>query len=88
MALKEVVLRNELAFGLDGRLGNIPEKAEIPLKPNSNPISLPPFPTSPAKREVMDTQMDTWIKQGVIESSRSPWGAPAFIVYRNGKPRM
>lgn len=32
--------------------------------------------------------MNTWIQQGVIESSKSPWGAPAFITYRNGKPRM
>jgi hypothetical protein len=32
--------------------------------------------------------MDQWIKLGVIEPSKSPWGAPAFIVYRNGKPRM
>ena len=27
--------------------------------------------------------MDKW-----IEPSKSPWAAPSFIVYRNGKPRM
>lgn len=32
--------------------------------------------------------MDAWLQLGVIEPSRSPWGAPAFIVWRNGKPRM
>ena len=32
--------------------------------------------------------MDKWIQLGVIEPSKSPWAAPAFIVYRNGKPRM
>lgn len=32
--------------------------------------------------------MDTWIQLGFIEPSVSPWGAPGFIVYRNGKPRM
>ena len=32
--------------------------------------------------------MDTWISNGVIEPSKSPWGFPAFIVYCNNKPRM
>src|SRR6266403_1376537 len=32
--------------------------------------------------------MDKWIQLGVIEPSRSPWAAPAFIVYQNEKPRM
>jgi hypothetical protein len=32
--------------------------------------------------------MDKWIQLRVIEPSRSPWAAPAFIVYRNGKPCM
>ena len=36
----------------------------------------------------MDKQMDKWIQLGVIEPSKSPWAAPAFIVYRHGKPRM
>jgi len=32
--------------------------------------------------------MDKWIQLGVIEPSKSPWAASAFIVHRNGKPRM
>ena len=32
--------------------------------------------------------MDKWIQLGIIEPSRGPWAAPAFIVYQNGKPRM
>ena len=32
--------------------------------------------------------MDKWIQLGVIKPSKSPWAAPAFIVYQNGKPRM
>ncbi len=58
------------------------------MKENTVPVSLPPFPASPAKREVIDKQMDSWIKLGVIEPSKSPWAAPVFIVYRNSKPRM
>lgn len=75
-------------FGLDGRLGNFKEHIDIPLKPGAVPVSLPPFPVSPAKQEVIDKQMDSWIQLGVIEPSKSPWAAPVFIVYQNGKPRM
>jgi hypothetical protein len=86
--LEEVILKNQHAFGLDGRLGNFKEHIDIPTKPGTVPVSLPPFPASPAKREVIDKQMDSWIKLGVIEPSKSPWAAPVFIVYRNAKPRM
>ena len=88
-ALHKLLLTNHLAFGLDGRLGSHPGELEIKLRPESKEISLPPFgSSSPAKREVMDEQIDTWLNNGVISPSKSPWGAPAFIVYRNGKPRM
>ncbi|KAF9012979.1 hypothetical protein BDZ89DRAFT_963292, partial [Hymenopellis radicata] len=52
-ALEQVLLRNQDAFGLDGRLGNHDTQVEITLKPNAEPISLPPFPASPLNREVM-----------------------------------
>src|ERR1700720_2792385 len=86
--IRDVVLRNQRAFGLDDKLGHLDVKVPIPLKPGSKEVSLPPFHASPASREIIDTQMDKWISQGVIEPSRSPWGAPAFIVYRGTKPRM
>ena len=38
--------------------------------------------------KVIDDQMDSWIALEVIEPSKSPWGFPALISYRNGKPRM
>jgi hypothetical protein len=76
--LEAMILRNQLAFGTDGRLGNYEVKVEIPMKPGSEPVSLPPFPVSPANREVIDKQMDSWIQLGVIEPSKSPWAAPVF----------
>ena len=76
------------AFGLDGRLGNHPGLVDIPLQPNAQPISLPPYSTSLANREVIDNQMDSWLQLGVIEPSTSPWGALVFIVYRNSKAHM
>ena len=87
-ALETVVAKHKLAFSLNGRLGHYDAKVEVPLKPDAKPVSLPPFPASPANREVMDKQMDSWLQLGVIEPSVSPWAAPVFIVWRNNKPRM
>ncbi|RXW12198.1 hypothetical protein EST38_g13657 [Candolleomyces aberdarensis] len=84
----EVLRRNSDAFAIDGRLGNYAEEVEIPMKELTKPISIPPYPLSPANRETVNDQMDTWLKLEVIEPSRSPWAAPVFIVHRNGKPRM
>jgi hypothetical protein len=46
------------------------------------------YGASPAKRQVIDEQMEKWIRQEVVEPSKSPWGAPVVIAYRNGKPRF
>lgn len=46
--LKEVLERHKEVFGLDGRLGHYTEEVEIPLLPNTKPISIPPFQVSPA----------------------------------------
>ncbi|KAJ3012651.1 hypothetical protein NUW54_g1806 [Trametes sanguinea] len=82
--LLQVLIKNQTAFLLDGQLGTIKNSTcSIPLWPGAKEVSLLPFPGSPAKREVMDMPMDKWIELGVIEPSVSPWGAPAFIVYRN-----
>ena len=46
-------------------------------------ISMTLYYALPAKREVIDKQLDLWLSQGVIEESKSPWGAPIIIVYCN-----
>ena len=81
MKLQEVLKRRKEAFGLEGRLGYYAEEVDIPLLPNTKPISIPPYQASPTNREVIDKQMDSWIQLGVIEPSKSPWGAPVFIAY-------
>ena len=88
--IKKIVLKNITAFSVDGRLGHYDQTmVEFPMKPDATPVSLPPFgASSPEKRRVIDEQMDAWLKLEVIEPSVSPWGAPAFIVYRQNKPRM
>lgn len=72
----EVLSRNARAFGVGGRLGHVDTKVPVPLKPDSQPISLPMYRASPAKREVIDKQIDAWFEAEVIEPSVSPWGFP------------
>jgi hypothetical protein len=86
--LKEVLSRNARAFGVSSRLNHVDTKVPVPLKPNSQPISLPMYGTSPAKREVIDKQIDAWFEAEVIEPSVSPWGFPCVVVHRNGKLRL
>ncbi|KEP45716.1 putative Transposon Tf2-1 polyprotein [Rhizoctonia solani 123E] len=86
--LEEIVRKNELAFGLDGRLGTHDPQVEINLRPNTQEISLTPYSASPAKREVIDKQIDDWLRLEVIEPAKSAWGFPVVVVYRNSKPRV
>lgn len=87
-ALYKVVERNLGTFGFDGHLGHLRTKVHIQLLPGTKPISMPPYYASPAKREVIDKQIDLWLSQDVIKESKSPWGAPVIIVYHNDKPRV
>ena len=84
-ALYKVVEWNQTAFNFNSWLGHLPSKVHITLAPGTKPISMAPYYALPAKCEVIDKQLDLWLSQGVIEESKSPWGAPIIIVYRNGK---
>ncbi|KAJ7079334.1 hypothetical protein C8R44DRAFT_548926, partial [Mycena epipterygia] len=72
----------------DGRLGHHPAKVHIRTVDSQVPIAVPMYGSSPAKRLVIDEQLDKWFEQGVIEPSISPWSAPMVIAYRNGKLRF
>ena len=87
-ALYKVVEWNQTAFGFDRQLGHLKSEVHIELIPGTKPISMAPYCASPAKQEAIDKQIDLWLSQGVIEESKSPWGAPIIIVYRNNKPRV
>jgi hypothetical protein len=84
----EMLERRVKAFGFDGRLGHHPAKVHIRTEDGQAPIAVPMYGSSPAKRLVIDEQLDKWFEQGVIEPSISPWSAPVVIAYRNGKPRF
>jgi hypothetical protein len=84
----EVLRKHELAFGFDGCLGKHPTKVHIKLAPGTKPISSVPYITSPAKRELIDKQLDLWLSLGVIKPSNSPWGAPVLIVHQHSKDHL
>jgi hypothetical protein len=84
--LYKIIEENQAAFGFDGRLGHLKSKVHIQLAQGMKPISMPPYYASPAKRDIIDKQIDLWLSQDVIEDSKSPWGAPVIVVYHNGKP--
>ncbi|QRW01035.1 Retrovirus-related Pol polyprotein from transposon [Ceratobasidium sp. AG-Ba] len=46
---------------------------------NTRPVSLAPYPVSPEKKEVIGKQIDEWLRLGVIQPSKSPWGAPVIV---------
>ena len=81
-ALEKVLVKNHLAFSLDGRIGKYEKlQYEIRLKEDAKPISLAPYHASPEKREAINKQLDKWFSQDVIEEADSPWGAPVIVVY-------
>ncbi|KEP45863.1 putative Ty3/Gypsy polyprotein/retrotransposon, partial [Rhizoctonia solani 123E] len=86
--LSKVVKKHKEAFGLDGRPGNHNAEVEIKLRPSTQEISLTPYHALPAKREAIDKQIDDWLTKEVIEPSKSAWGFPVIVVYRNSKPRI
>lgn len=66
----------------------------IPFKDESDISGLKqsPYPMSPKDRHAMDSILDPLSEQGRVErvplTSPSPASAPAFVVWRNGKPRV
>ena len=88
-ALSQVIFKNRRAFSLDRRIGEYSNiKYSIKLSEDAIPMSMPPYHTSPEKRQDIDKQIDKWFSQGVIQESNSPWGAPIIVVYRNSKARV
>jgi hypothetical protein len=49
---------------------------------------MPPYHALPQNRDTIDNQTEVWLALGVIEASKSPWGFPVIIVFRNGKARL
>lgn len=61
---------------------------EINLQPEATPIRTKVRPINPVLEKNLKEQLDTWLKQEVIEASTSPWSFPLVPVpKKNGKVR-
>ena len=64
-------------------------KHHIKLIHDATPIKRSPYPLSPPKLTAMHEQMGELVRQGWVEQSTSPWGAPVlFVPKKNGALRM
>lgn len=52
---------------------------EINLLPGSRPYNSPPFRYAPARRQVIDEQLNEMAEQGIISPSTSPWASPVIL---------
>jgi hypothetical protein len=56
----------------------------IELQPGTKPVKLPPYRIHPEKSQMIQTEIDYMLKQGIIEESSSPWAAPIVIIPKPG----
>lgn len=56
---------------------------------DAKPINLPPYRTSPAKKCLIEEQVQQMLQDGIIEPSTGPWAAPVVIINRpDADPRF
>ncbi|KAL2060380.1 hypothetical protein VTL71DRAFT_9775 [Oculimacula yallundae] len=82
------LFRPELNRFNDGVVMPVPFKEGVEV----NDLRQPPYPQSKRDREEMDKILDPMVADGSLVpvplGRPSPASAPAFVVYRNGKPRV
>lgn len=67
---------------LDGHLGCTSLAEHVIDTGDAKPINLPPYRTSPAKKRIIEEQIQQMLRDNIIEPSTSPWAAPVVIVNR------
>ena len=84
LALTKLILEYQDVFvgpdGCPGRTDLVEHKIDIGL---SKPIKLPPRGTSYAQKKIIEEQLDTMLKQDIIEPSISPYASPVLLVTKN-----
>ncbi len=73
----------------DGHLGRTSLTEHSIDTGNAKPVHLPPYRTSPAKKQLIDDQIGKMLNDGIIEPATGPWAAPVVIVQKPcGKPQF
>ena len=72
------------------KVGMVPDRyrTTIKLKPGTVPIKQKLRPMHPQQQAELKTQLDEWLKEGVIRPSKSPWASPLVPVKKkDGRTR-
>ena len=81
-------ISNSCVFGQGGGFTTLAEHCII-LEKNHAPISVPPYRMPLLKKELLKTELDRLLDQGIIEACESPWAAPVVLVpKKDGKIRL
>lgn len=84
--LKDALIAEFGATSLSGKYLRDPPvrgpygEAEILLRPDAKPVSVPPYQLSGERRDALDSLVGSAIEQGKLESGKGPWNTPAFPV--------
>jgi hypothetical protein len=57
-----LICKHIQAFGFNDQLGMLDMVTRICMKEEAQPVSVPMYRASPVKRQVIDEQMDKWIR--------------------------
>lgn len=73
----------------DGHLGRTSLVEHEIVTADAKPVHLAPYRTSPAKKELIESQIENMLREGIIEPASGPWAAPVVIVPKHsGEPRF
>lgn len=69
----------------DGHLGRTSLAEHVIVTGDAKPVNLPPYRTSPMKKQIIEDQVQKMLQEGIIEPASGPWAAP--VVISNRPPR-
>jgi hypothetical protein len=61
---------------------------DIRLQPGARPTNLPPYRTTPEKREFISNMTKTWVEHGICRPSTSAWAHPVVAAKKRGAQRF
>lgn len=67
----------------DGHLGRTNQAEHHIVTGDAKSVNLPPYRTSPAKKQIIEEQIDKMLKENIIEPASGPWAAPVVILNQN-----